>query len=160
MKPTGRGRTAVIAAVAVAVFVTSLTPALAQSPLDNLERDCAITNIWCGAKCGGAPIVGNVGPKGPCDFCDALVVARNITVLLMWFATLAAVIMIVVGALMMLFAAGSEERFASGKKTIMNAVIGLAIALAAWLAVNTVFQFLAPGGANVPWAQINCVSSS
>lgn len=145
------------------IFAALTTPALAQTPLEELETDCAISNIWCGTGESGVtcnkPIYDNAGElinANPCDFCDALRITRNITVLLMWFATIAAVIMIVVGALTMMFAAGSEERFATGKKTILNAVIGLAIALAAWLITNTFIQFLSPGDTSVPWDQIHC----
>ncbi|MFH0806664.1 MAG: hypothetical protein V1885_03000 [Candidatus Brennerbacteria bacterium] len=116
-------------------------------------------NIWEGARCStdtAAARITTGGPTGPCDFCDALVVAKNIILLLLEFATIAATIMIVVGALMMMFSGGSEERFATGKRAILNAAIGLAIALASWLIVNIVIQFLAPGDTIVPWAQINC----
>lgn len=113
-------------------------------------------NIWQGARCGGASIGATGGPQGPCNFCDALVVGKNIIQLLLELALIAATIMIVVGALTMMFAAGSEERFATGKKTILNAVFGMAIALGAWLVINTIIQFLAPGETNVPWASINC----
>lgn len=140
--------------ITIALLVILTAPALAQtSPLTELEKDCAITNIWCGT--GSGTLTCNKATTG-CNLCDALVVTRNITVLLMWFAMIGAVLMIVVGALTMMFAAGSEERFAKGKKAILNAVIGLAIALGAWLIVNTVLQFLSPGGVAVPWSQINC----
>lgn len=111
-------------------------------------------NIWEGASCGGTAITTS-GPEGPCNFCDALVVGQNIIQLLLEFATIAATLMIVVGALMMMFAAGSEEKFATGKKTILNAVIGLTIALGSWLIVNIALQFLS-GAPNLPWNQINC----
>jgi hypothetical protein len=132
----------VVIAVALVLLFAPLGPAQA-------------INIWQGAKCGGTPIGPTGGPQGPCTFCDALVVTQNIIKLLLEFATIAATVMIVVGALMMMFAAGSEERFATGKKTILNAVIGLAIALASWLIVNILLQFLS-GTPNLPWNQINC----
>jgi hypothetical protein len=127
----------------VIIFASLVTPAYA-------------INIWEGAQCGGTTIGPDGGPQGPCNFCDALVVAKNIITLLLEFATIAAVLMIVVGALIMMFAGGSEEKFATGKKAILNAVIGLAIALGAWLIVNIVIQFLAPGDTIVPWANIQC----
>lgn len=133
-------RTVVLVLVSAALFTTFTAPALAGE------------GIWKNTQCAA----GTPGPNGPCNFCDALWVAKNIVAYLLQFATLAAVIMIVVGALTMMFAAGSEEKFATGKRTILNAVIGLAIALASWLIINTVIQFLAPGKTNVPWAQISC----
>lgn len=131
--------------MAVAAVMILMTPFAAAQAI----------NIWEGAQCGGAPIGPSGGPQGPCNFCDALIVAKNIILLLLEFATIAATIMIVVGALMMMFSGGSEEKFATGKKTILSAVIGMAIALASWLVVNVVLQFLS-GTPNLPWNQINC----
>lgn len=147
----------------IAIFATLTAPALAQtSPLEDLENDCAITNIWCGTGSGGVTCnksvydgEGSTTNVNACDFCDALIVVRNVTVMLMWLSTIAATLMIVVGALMMMLAAGSEERFAKGKTTMLNAVIGMAIALTAWLFVNVVLQFLS-GNPDLPWNTINC----
>lgn len=107
--------------------------------------------IWEGASCAA----GSPGPTDPCGFCDALVVVRNIIQLLLEFTFIAAAAMIAVGAFMMMFAAGSEQKFATGKKTITNAAIGVAVALVAWLAVGTILQFLS-GKPDLPWNQIVC----
>lgn len=134
---------AVIATLALVVLVVPFAPAFAAG-----------TGIWKDTRCAATSASG--GPVKPCDFCDALIVTTNITDYLVWFATIAAVLMVVVGALMMMFSAGSQEKFSTGKKTMVSAVVGLTIALAAWIVVNIIVQFLAPGGADVPWAQVRC----
>lgn len=135
-------RTLGVAIGFIAIFAILTAPALAAG-----------TGIWEDTGCAADSTSG--GPTSPCDFCDALIVVRNVTVMLTWFSTIAATLMIVVGALMMMLAAGSEERFAKGKTTILNAVIGMAIALTAWLFVNVVLQFLS-GNPDLPWNTINC----
>ncbi|MBI2278745.1 MAG: hypothetical protein HYU81_01630 [Candidatus Brennerbacteria bacterium] len=137
MKKTARGRIAAV--IAVVIFITLTAPAYAGE------------GIWKDAKCAAD----SAGPTNPCDFCDALVVARNIVGTLLEFAFLAAAVMIAVGAFMMMFAAGSEDRFKLGKQTIQNAVIGLAVALGSWLIVNTILQFLS-GRPDLPWNKIAC----
>lgn len=139
-----------LARIAAPVLVTLVLFSILAAPV----LVSAQINIWKDARCGGTAIITG-GPTGPCNFCDALFVARNIIQLLLEFALIAAALMIAVGALMMMTSGGSEERFASGKKTILNAVIGAAIALCSWLVINVVLQFLS-GAPNLPWNQITC----
>ncbi len=135
-------RTLTVIIIFLAIFAAFSAPALGAGK-----------GIWENTRCAADSDAG--GPTRPCDFCDALQVTANIVDYLLTFATVAATIMIVVGALIMMFAAGSEERFATGKKTVLNAVIGMAIALVSWLVVSEVLHFLS-GKANLPWNQINC----
>ncbi|MEK7464547.1 MAG: pilin [Patescibacteria group bacterium] len=108
-------------------------------------------NIWQNTGAGG--ITCNI--KGPCDFCDAVVVASNIVKFLFQVSIPIAVIMMVYGAIILMFAAGSEERFATGKKIITSAVIGLSIALVAWVIIGTLLHVLT-GNPDYPWASITC----
>lgn len=111
------------------------------------------TGIWKDTTCAkGSP---SGGPTIPCDFCDGLVVAKNIIGFLSEVAFSVAVLMIVYGAVKLAMAGGSEERVTEGKKVITNAVIGLVIALAAWLIVNELLHLLS-GDTKYLWAQITC----
>ena len=132
--------------------ITLLVITLAFVPLS--FASAAGTGIWEGTQCAENSLTG--GPVDPCDFCDGLQVAANIIDFLLKFAAVAAVIMIVAGALIMMFSGGSEERFATGKRAITNAIIGLAIGLVAWTFVNTVLQFLS-GSPSLPWNEIRCI---
>jgi hypothetical protein len=63
--------------------------------------------------------------------------------------------MIVFGALEMMLGGGSESHVSGGRQKILNAVIGFAIALAAWLVIGTILQMLS-GSINFPWNSITC----
>lgn len=151
----------------ITIFASLAAPVFAQTlPFEDTGNDCGITDIWCGTgktvsgtqySCNKSVYdrEGNLVDVNPCDFCDALIVVRNVTVMLIWFSGIAALIMIAVGALLMMFAAGSEERFAKGKTTMLNALIGFGIALGAWLVVNFVLHFIS-GKPNLPWNSIDC----
>ncbi len=115
-----------------------------------------ITNIWQGAYCGASTTIGAAGgPKGPCNFCDGLIVGSNVIQFIWQIATVIAVGMIVWGALVLLTSGGSEERVSRGRKIMTSAVVGLAIALAAWLIVNELLHLLS-GNPSFPWSQVTC----
>ena len=110
-------------------------------------------NIWEGTGEGG--VTCNVG--GPCSFCDALKVTSNIVQLLFQIAIPIAVAMIIYGALRLMFAGGSTERVTQSRKIMTSAVIGLIIALSAWIIVNTLLHVLT-GNPSFPWNEITCSS--
>ena len=56
-------------------------------------------------------------------------------------ATPIAVGMILIGAFQMLFSGGSEDKFATGKRTVLYAVIGYAIILIGW-GITSIIQSL------------------
>ena len=110
-------------------------------------------SIWDGTGPPEGPTC-NVG--GPCGFCDALKVVKNIITFLFEIAIPIAVVMIVYGAIRMMLAGGSSENVSASRKIMTNAFMGLVIALGAWIIVNTILHILSPGGVNLPWNQINC----
>ena len=65
-------------------------------------------------------------------------------------------LMIVAGGVMMMVSAGNEERFSQGKKFITNAVIGIVIAVSAWVIVSELFHLITGGGLDLPWETIPC----
>ncbi|MEK7548950.1 MAG: hypothetical protein AAB496_00435 [Patescibacteria group bacterium] len=95
--------------------------------------------------------------KSSCSFCDFLTLGQNIINLGIKLAIPIAVAIIIAGGFMIMFSAGSTERVSTGKKIITSAVVGVIIALAAWLIVDITFRVLAgqtPAGLENPWYQI------
>lgn len=124
-------------------FLISAGTVFAQGPLGF---------IWRGTSC--TPDQAK-GPTGVCTLCDAIIVAQNIINFLFELAIPIAVAMIVWGAFVFMTAGGSEDRVASGKKIMTSAVIGLVIALGAWVIVNIVLHALT-GTVNFPWNEVRC----
>ncbi len=88
------------------------------------------------------PLVSCTGAS--CNLCGLLSTIQRIIYFLMTLILFAVgPAMIVVGGLMMLIAAGSEERFSSGRKIATSAVIGIAIALGAFIVLNTFLSVIA-----------------
>ncbi len=119
------------------------------------EAKGILDNIWKGAKCGGAEITTG-GPQGPCNFCDGVVVASNIITYAVQLAVLLAVAMIVYGGVLIMTSAGDDNKLKEGRSRIVAAIVGLVVALAAWLIVNEIFHLLSGGGTSIPWSQVKC----
>ncbi|MCL4399836.1 pilin, partial [Patescibacteria group bacterium] len=111
------------------------------------------TGIWKDTNCAAGSQYG--GPVGPCDFCDAIIVVKNIIDLLLQVSLIIATIMIVVGGITIMIAGGSEPNIKKGKNMITKAITGVIIALVSWTIVGTVVQFLS-GNPSLPWNQISC----
>jgi len=101
----------------------------------------------------------------PCTWCDFGQLAKNIIDFLVYLVFPLAAIMIVVGGITIMTAGGSTERVAKGKEMVTAAVVGLLIALLAWLIIDTIIKMLigAPEGGGTaiikgfgPWNKINC----
>jgi len=112
-------------------------------------------NIWEGAYCGANTPITSGGPVGSCSICDAYVVAKNIINFLIQLSFTIATAMIVWGALQMILSTGNPGKVSQAKSIMMSALIGLAIALASWLIVNTIITVLAPNHP-VLWNQVQC----
>lgn len=86
-----------------------------------------------------------------CNLCDLYVLAKNvIDFLLFWLALPIAVIIFLWGGILLLTSRGSEEQLKHGKAALTNAVLGVIIAFAAWLIVNTLLVTL---GFGVPFTK-------
>ncbi|MBI5079350.1 hypothetical protein HZB06_01575 [Candidatus Wolfebacteria bacterium] len=89
-------------------------------------------------------------------FCGFGMLGKNIIDFMLYTLVMPlAAIMIVYGGIMMMIAGGNESRFASGKSAATSAVIGLVIALLAWLIVDTIIKVIT-GGSFGPWNKISC----
>lgn len=93
------------------------------------------------------------------SLCDLVDLGQHLTafgISLVIFAI--APVMVVYGGVKMVISAGSPERLKEGKKIVLNGVIGIAIALGAYLIIST-FLFImgvAAGGQGVQWPNIQC----
>ena len=120
-----------------------------------------ILNIWDGTGEGGVscnqPILegDRLVSANACDFCDGLIIIQNIVKLLTEVAIPIAFAMIIYGALMLMIAVGSEEKVKKSRGIMTSAVVGLVIALSAWIIVNTILHVLT-GQPDFPWNQISC----
>jgi hypothetical protein len=94
----------------------------------------------------------------PCTLCHLFVLFKRIVDFLakdILFPL--AVLMIIIGGVMFLTAAGSPERIGTAKKILTSTVMGLVIIFLAWLIVDTIIMVLTP--ANSPfrnWNEIDC----
>lgn len=93
------------------------------------------------------------------SLCDLVTLGQNLTsfgITLVVFAI--APIMIVYGGIMTMLSGGSPERMKTGKKIILNGVIGMALALGTYVILSTFFLIMgiATGGNSVQWPTIQC----
>ncbi len=75
----------------------------------------------------------------------ALTLNEIIVIVVHWILAILAImaiLMIIIGGLMYLTSAGNEDRIASAKKMIIYAIVGLVIALLAYIIVNLVNTLL------------------
>lgn len=126
----------------------TLPPLLIVIAIAPLCAFAAESGIWKGVYCN------EVG-KGPCTFCEMIKVASNVVEVLRNFAFGIGVLAIVAGAILMMISAGNAKKFQTGKSFIVNAIIGIVIALTAWLIINTLLSVIA-GDATLPWNEIEC----
>jgi len=97
----------------------------------------------------------------PCTLCHLFVLFKRIVdFLTLYILFPLAVLMIVVGGVMFLIAAGDPEKIRTAKKILTSVVIGLVIIFLAWLIVDTIIVFIvSPKPEFAPlrnWSTINC----
>lgn len=123
----------------------------AQSEPSSTENGLFNLNIWKDTSCAA----GGEGPTEACNFCDGLIVIKNIISILFEFAIPLTVIMIIYGGFKLMLAGGNEKSIKTGRDIMTNAAWGLVIVLASWVIINTVLQLLT-GNPGFPWARITC----
>lgn len=90
--------------------------------------------------------------KPSCQFCDLLtLVEKIINFALYMIAIPLSVIFIIYGGFTIMTAGSSPERVKTGRSVIKAAVVGLLIALFAWMIVNTILTVLAGEKKFEPW---------
>ncbi len=68
--------------------------------------------------------------------------AKKVIDVALYVAAIVAVIFIIIGGYRYIFSAGSEEGAKAGRKTLLNALIGLAIIVLSYVMVQVVYTFL------------------
>jgi hypothetical protein len=96
-------------------------------------------------KCTGGPIIGT--GKGDdaeqkCIFKDFMTLFDRIITLLLYTATILAVISFVYAGYLLLFSGGSEEALKSAKHIFTSVLVGLVLAYGAWIIVRFVLDSL------------------
>ena len=96
-----------------------------------------------------------------CTFCHLLTLAKNvINFSLYYIAVPLVVIFIIYGGFVILTAGDKPEKVSDGRKIITSAIIGLLIALLAWLLIDTILQVIAGNNLQGNWwnpgAEIRC----
>ena len=84
------------------------------------------------------------GQPDACDINAFIAWIKQIINFMFYIAIPLGVIFIVYGGFVIMTSGGSEERFNKGKQVITAAVIGLAIALGAWLIITALNFFIQP----------------
>lgn len=85
------------------------------------------------------PFANSSGVAGSSSLTDLVV---KIIRILLFFAGIVAVIMIIIGGYLYMTARGNDAQATSGRKTLVNAIIGLAIVILSYIIVQAVYSFL------------------
>ncbi len=98
-------------------------------------------------NCTGLPIAGTASSGGgsgerTCNFKDFMVLIDRIINLLLYVATILAVISFVYAGFKLLFSGGNEDAIKHAKFIFINVLIGLVLAYGAWLIVRFVLTTL------------------
>jgi hypothetical protein len=100
-----------------------------------------------------------------CTWCDLMQLIKNVIDFLMYLVIPLSVIMIVIGGIIIMTAAGSTQRVSQGKEIVTAALIGLLIALLSWIIIDTILKIISttPQGSGTaiikdygPWNKIKC----
>jgi len=82
---------------------------------------------------------------GDCTLYNTLELGTNVAQMILKYLGLAAFVMFIVGGIVWMTAGGIASRVDLGRKIIVGAVVGIMIVLGAYLIVQTVLKWLAPG---------------
>jgi|SRR3989338_8005898 len=127
------------------VFIVAVLFLLALSnAYPFVPHAAAVTLLGVDVPCD--PALSPSEAEGGCGFEAFIAFMKGIIDFLTKLVLPIAAAIIVWGGIVIMTAGGSEERVGKGKKIITTAVIGAAIALGAWLIINTVYLALTGKG--------------
>ena len=112
----------VLLSILVFLFLPVVTTAtVIQAPeACTMKRTIELKGITCSEN-------ESISLEGPKAICCALQAIYNVTDWIFVFLVALATVFVIIGALLLLFAAGSTEKIASGRNYIIYAAIGLAV---------------------------------
>jgi hypothetical protein len=106
-------------------------------------------SIFLSAQAALVPCGPGLGKE--CQFCDLITLVENVINFALYnIAIPLVVIMVVWGGLTIMTAGDSADKVAKGRKIIQSAIIGVFIALGAWMIINMVLSAIG-GGSFKPW---------
>lgn len=109
-------------------------------------------------QCTGNEINAVTGER-LCTLCDLLTLIDNIVKFLATVGPLVAIGFVMYGGFYILLSGGNPNFRTTGRKIITSALIGLAIVLASWIIVSTIFLIItgsSSGPLPLPWYRIQC----
>lgn len=118
--------------------------------LKNLYVLTAVAAVFVAIVLFAAPAFADFTPivqcglgKDPCTICDIpITISRLINYVVYVIATPLAIFMVIVGGFMMLTAGPSPQRYETGKKALINTLIGISFVYFSWIIVNTILLIL------------------
>ncbi len=132
------------------IFVPSLTKAGLDPACQGKDGSWGI--VLCGC---GKPITDSTGRcTNCCEVTDFFGMLARIYSFIVWYiATPLAVLALSIGAIFMLAGAGNPNLFATGKKILYAAIIGLVLVFCSWLIIDFILTAI---GYNMgkPWWQL------
>ncbi len=100
--------------------------------------------------------------SGACNVCDIVQVANNIIKWLFALVTFVFAILMLRAGFGLVTSKGNVGALEDAKSSFTNAIVGLLIAMSAWLVVDTLMRQLLDGGTGEiegygPWSEVRCV---
>ena len=96
-----------------------------------------------------------------CSFCDLVAMVQDIITWIIGIIFLIFAVLLVVAGFKLVTSGGNQSAQTSAKESLINALIGIIIVLAAWLLVDTLMRAVLPGDSGEiegwgPWAEVQC----
>jgi len=98
----------------------------------------------------------NISGATPCTVCDAAKVMANVSDFLVQLSIAVGILMMVVGGILVMLHGANPRMYQQGMNAVKMAVFGIAIALGAWLIINTVITVLTGSNLDAIVGQLNC----
>lgn len=124
---------AMVAFSAVFFFAPSLATVSAQGSSAPCVGDCAQS---------GLNTVGSAFPGGAREGFTIRDIVKKIIDWALYIAAIVAVIFIIIGGFTYMTSAGNAGKASTGRATLINALIGLAMIILSYIIVQTVYNFL------------------
>lgn len=88
-----------------------------------------------------------------CTVCDLFLLISNVMNFILFYLLIPlAVLGLIIGGIFILTAGGSEDRLKRGKSILWSVILGIFLAFAAWLIVDTILQSIVDPGFGLNWA--------
>lgn len=138
-----------LATVATMAFVLGTLfiaqPAHAQTSISTQYDDILEQGIIFAGICSSASAECACRDTGDCTLQDGLQVLINVSVFILGISGTVLLLMFVYGGMVWMLAAGRSDWIDKGKKTLVGALVGLAIIFGAYVAINVIISVLKTG---------------